>query len=84
MFATRGRVLRREELDDGDVDAVDLKILVVRCSTSKTFFAYLVERKGIDSEGYAATRLAEDIAWLGHTRLTLKTDNEPANVKLLR
>ena len=84
MFVTRGKVLRREELDAGDVDVVDLKILVVRCSVSKTVFAHLVERKGTDSEGYAVSRLVEDIAWLGHTRLTLKTDNEPAIVKLLK
>ena len=40
--------------------------------------------KGSDEDGYAVSRLVEDIAWLGHTRIILKSDNEPAILKVLK
>ena len=84
MFVTRGRVLRKDELDRDEEDEVDLKILVVRDSKSKSVFAHAVEKKGTDASGYAVTRIVEDLAWLGHTKVTLKADNERAIVKLLK
>ena len=40
--------------------------------------------KGSAEEGYAITRVVEDIAWLGHTRLILKSDNGPVILKVLK
>ena len=65
------------------MEQTTLKILVVRDSKTKAVFAHVVDRKGTDSDGYAVRRLVEDIAWLGHTKITLKADNERAIVKLL-
>ena len=84
LFITRGWLLRREELEGTEDESVDLKILVVKDSRTKSVFAHVVDRKGTDSTGYAITRLVEDIAWLGHVKVVLKADNERAIVKLLR
>ena len=65
------------------MEQTTLKILVVRDSKTKAVFAHVVDRKGTDCDGYAVRRLVEDIAWLGHTKITLKADNERAIVKLL-
>ena len=32
---------------------------------------------------YAVDRLVRDLRWLGHTKVMLKSDNEPAILKLL-
>ena len=61
-----------------------MKVLVAKDSRSKTIFEHAVAAEGSDEEGYAATRIVEDIAWLGHTKMTLKSDNEPAILKLLK
>ena len=61
MFVTKGRVLRREELDGDDEDSVDLKILVVKDSKSKIVSAHVVDKKGTDASGYAVTRVVEDL-----------------------
>ena len=47
-------------------------------------FAHAVEAKGADEDGYAVSRLIGDIAWVGHTKIILKSDNEPAIVKVLK
>ena len=83
LFITGGKMVRRDELDDAEADNTTLKILVLKCSKTKAVFAHVVDRKGTDAEGYAVRRMVEDIMWLGHTRLTLKADNERAIVKLL-
>ena len=49
-----------------------MKVLVATGSTSNTVFAHAVAAKGSDEHGYAVSRLAEDIAWVGHTKIVLK------------
>ena len=46
-------------------------------------FAHVIPCKGADEKGFAVNALAEDVRWLGYSRLTLKSDNEPAVVRLL-
>ena len=78
--------------DCGDVESLDdfvaagdaaCKVLVVRDSKSKSVFAHVVPSKGVDEAGFAVDALVEDVKWLGYSKLTLKSDNEPAIVKLL-
>ena len=73
------------ETDEQFVSAGDgaAKVLVVRDSRSKALFAHVVPSKGVDEKGFAVDSLVEDVRWLGYSRLTLKSDNEPAIVKLL-
>ena len=82
LYLTKSRVVEREALLDGE--EVEMKVLVAKDSQTKTLFAHAVVAKGSDEEGYAITRIVEDIAWLGHTRMILKSDNEPAILKVLK
>ena len=61
-----------------------MKVLVAKDSKSKRVFAHAVEAKGSDEDGHAVSRMAEDIAWLGHTKTTFTSDNGPAIVKVLK
>ena len=76
--------------DHGDVVSQDgfeaagegaAKILVVRESESKSVFAHVVPTKGVDEKGFSVDALVDDVKWLGYTKVTLKSDNEPAIVK---
>ena len=60
-----------------------LKILVVKDSMSKVISAHVVRSKGVEDDGYAVEKLKRDILWFGYSRVTLKSDNEPAIVALL-
>ena len=60
-----------------------VKLLLVRDDKSKAIFGHVVPNKGIDEKIFAVDSLVEDVTWLGYTKLTLKSDNEPAIVKLL-
>ena len=74
-------VLTQEAFDAAGETAV--KLLVVRDDRSKALFAHVVPKKGIDEKGFSVDSLVEDIKWLGYAKLALKSDNEPAIVKLL-
>ena len=56
----------------------------MRDSKSKAVFAHVVPAKGIDEKGFSVDALVSDVKWLGYTKVTLKSDNEPAIVKLLQ
>ncbi len=62
---------------------VVLKILVVKDSRSKYIGAHVVSTKGAGADRYAVEKLRGDIAWLGYTKVLLKSDNEAAIVQLL-
>ena len=47
-------------------------------------FAHAVVRKGIDEKRYAVDCIVRDVLWLGYAEVLLKSDNEPAIVKLLK
>ena len=74
-------VAKRAVLEGAEVD---LTILVAKDSLGKAVFAHVVPQKGVDPEHYAVDALIEDIKWLGYTALSLRSDNEPAILKLLR
>ena len=58
-------------------------MLVVRDDKSKAIFGHVVLKKGIGENNFAVDSSVEDVKWLGSTKLTLKSDKEPAIVKLL-
>ncbi len=83
LFFTKNRsMVSRKELVQND--DIELKVLVAKERVSKTIFAHAVEAKGSDVDGYAVGRLVDDVKWLGWTKLSLKSDNENAIVKVLR
>ena len=96
FFLTKGGVHTRRELEfattaegeeqleaarkSGDVT----KYLLVRCFQSKTVFAFLVPQKGLDEQNIACDHALGAMQWLGHTRIILKSDNEPAAQALVK
>ena len=47
-------------------------------------FAHVVPKKGVDEDGFAVKCIVDDVKWFGYTKVVLKTDNEPAILKLLQ
>ena len=86
MFLTSGNVYSREEWSESSEKDIDpslvLKVLVVRDFKSKSLFAHAVKCKGSDEDGYAVQCLVDDVRWLGYSKVILRSDNEPAIVRL--
>ena len=72
-----------EEGDDAEPEA-DVKILVAKDSLGKAVFAHVVPQKGIDAKNYAVGLLINDLKWLGYQKVSLRSDNERAIVRLLK
>jgi len=60
------------------------RILVCNDFMSKYILALAVSVKGAGFDRYAMEKLKNDIAWLGYSRVILRSDNEPAIIELLR
>ena len=73
-----GEVTSQESFEAAGEGAI--KVLIIRDSRSKSVFAHVVPSKGVDEGGFAVSMLVEDVKWLGYSRVTLKSDNEPAIV----
>ena len=96
FYITRGGVHRRDELEQardpaGDSAVEDerrngtiVKCIVIRDWESKNVYAHCIPCKGADEDEYVAQLVADDVAWLGYTRLIIKSDNEPALLALVR
>ena len=82
FIATGEQVKMKDELVEED--GVVLKVLVAKDQKGSSVFAHVVEKKGRTEDNYAADVLVEDLGWLGHSHVVLRTDNEPAIVALLR
>ena len=88
FYITKGGVKKRDELDFLNDEAGNkalneerelgsiVKCLVIRCSKTKIVLGHVVPCKGLDEEGYVANLVADAVAWLGHTELIIKADNE--------
>ena len=82
LFVTsRGTFLRKEYTPIEGEES--LKVLVVYCSSTKCIFAHAVPQKGVDEDGYCVEQMVNDIAWLGHARIVIRSDNEPAIARLV-
>ena len=60
------------------------RILVAYCGATKSLFAHVVPRKGADDGGYIVTALKQDVLWLGHAKVIIRSDNEPALLQVVR
>ena len=60
-----------------------VKILVMHDNLSKSLFAHAVPQKGVDEKRYVDDQFVIDILWLGYARVIIKSDNEPAIVKVV-
>ena len=79
-----GVVLQKElKMDDMQVNEARIKgeivkCLVVRCFASKAVFGHVIPCKKLNEDGVVVTKVLQNLEWLGHTRLIVKSDNEPA------
>ena len=57
---------------------------MVKDTRSESVFAFAVPQKGIDQKWFAVDAIVESVLWLGCSRVILKSDHEPAIMKLLQ
>ena len=55
-----------------------VKNIIVRCAATKLIFAHQVPVKGVDEDRHVVKLVCEDLGWMGHAKIILKCDNEPA------
>ena len=88
FFITSGGVKFRKELEFPEDEAGNraleskrltgeiVKCLVIRCSSTKVVLGHVVPCKGSDEDQFVANLVADAVAWIGHTKLIIKADNE--------
>ena len=88
FFITSGGVKFRKELEFPEDEAGNraleskrltgeiVKCLVIRCSSTKVVLGHVVPCKGPDEDKFVANLVADAVAWMGHTKLIIKADNE--------
>ena len=96
-FITSGGDLRRRkglkedfpEGEDGEAKLeqarAELKIMkciAIRCHESKAVFAHSVPVKGRGEDNYVSEFVAADVQFMGHVKVIIKTENEPAPLAL--
>ena len=82
LFITAKGVFAYEEFKPAEGEEF-LKVLVVFDGETKSLFAHAIPKKGLDEHGYIVDQVAQDVIWLGHSRVVVRSDNEPAIVKLV-
>ena len=78
-FSEKG-ISARDELDEEERHG-SMRVLVEYCGATRAQFARALPHEAADSEAYAVEQLKQDIIWLGHSKLTIGGDNEPALVQ---
>ena len=82
MYLTKNGMFAREELDEAQRDA-STRVLIMYCGATQTPFANAVPHKGADAEGYVVECVRQNILWLGHSKVTIRSDNEPALLQVV-
>ena len=82
MFLTANGVFARDEVPEEEGRSAT-KVIVAKCSKTRCLFAHVVPQKGIDADGYVVKMLRDDILWLGHSQVIVKSDNEPALLRVV-
>ena len=80
FMGDKGEISSEEQ---ADTEEGSIKVLVIRDSLSKALFAVAVPKKGVDEKGFSVAAVVDAVKWLGYVKVMLKTDNEPAILKLL-
>ena len=96
FFLTSGGIQRRSEITDypeteeGSQRLTEdrragklVKVILMKCSSTKMIFGHVVPYKGTGEDMHAVKIIVDDVKWLGHVRMILKCDNEPAIVRLV-
>ena len=75
-------LFRLSELSEEDREHA-VRVIVGYCSSSRSPFMHVVPSKPTSMDKFAAERIVEDIVYLDHTRVILRSDYEPALVALV-
>ena len=67
----------RNDLPEEERDG-PFTVLVLYCNATRSIFAYAVHKTGLDSEGYIVEMFRDDVLLLGHPKVIIRSDNEPA------
>jgi hypothetical protein len=91
FFIVDGELYQRKELAGYSEDEVGetklkedreagrvVKCIALKCSMTKVILTHVVPCKGTDEDGHISKLICEDLKWLGHVKLILKCDREPA------
>ena len=81
LFVTEKGVFSRSDAGADSDLATTLKVLVIYDSFSRAPFAIAVPRKGASE--FVVKAVVAIVVWLGHSRVTVRTDNEPAIVAMI-
>ena len=96
FFITSGGIVSRKDLEyAGDDDGIAKleedrvkgniqKCIIIRDYSTKCVFAHIIPCKGADEDSYTVKLVVAAITWLGHVKLILKSDGEPAILVLVR
>ena len=60
-----------------------LKVLVAECGATKSPFAHAASRRGADQDGDIVEQFKQHVLWLGHAKVMIRSDNEPAMVQFI-
>ena len=74
----------RARVDEMVNDRSIVKCLIVCDYASKAVFATVINRKGHDDDEYSVNFILEVVKWLGYTTIIMKSDNEPAMLRLVK
>ena len=82
MYVTKNGIFARSELSEEEREAA-ARVLVMYCGETQTPFADGVPQKGVDPNGYVIECILQNVLWLGHSKVTIRADNEPALAQLV-
>ena len=82
MYLSRKGVFSKEDLSEEERNAA-VCVLVAKCGVNQCLFAHAVPQKGVDADGFAVEQLKKDILWLGHSKVVIRSDNEPAILRVV-
>ena len=82
LYLTKNGVFARNELSEDQQEA-STRVLVMYCGATQTPFANAVPHKGADADGYVVECVRQNVLWLGHSRVTIRSDNEPALLQVV-
>ena len=82
LFVTQKNVFSRNEMPEEKCEGA-LIVFVLYCSATRRIFAHAVPKKGFDSQGYIVELIRDDVIWLGHPKVMIRSDNEHALLQVV-
>ena len=72
------------QLNEARRQGVVMKCLIIRCYDTQCLFAHAIPSKGVDEDKFTVNLVVSAVQWLGHVRVILKSDGEPAVRSLVK